>query len=59
MPLHKIYMSLYDFAFLISCILCRVDHDSTKHEFCSCNTKLSLGLCDIFINKFSLFSFTE
>ena len=53
MPLHKIHTSLYDFAFLISCIFCRVDHDSTKQEFCSCNMKLRLGLgsCDVFIIK--------
>ncbi|KAL4610801.1 hypothetical protein ACB092_08G078200 [Castanea dentata] len=29
----------------------RVDHDLTKPEFCSCNKKLSQGLCDISINK--------
>ena len=55
MPLHKIHTSssLYDFAFLISCIFCRVDHDSTKQEFCSCNMKLrpGLGSCDVFIIK--------
>ncbi|KAM3692137.1 hypothetical protein ACJW31_08G066000 [Castanea mollissima] len=29
----------------------RVDHDLTKPEFCSCNEKLSQGLCDISIIK--------
>ncbi|XP_062172135.1 helicase protein MOM1 [Alnus glutinosa] len=29
----------------------RVDHDSTKQEFCSCNTKLSQESCDTSINK--------
>ncbi|XP_059430737.1 helicase protein MOM1 isoform X2 [Corylus avellana] len=29
----------------------RVDHDSTKQEFCSCNTQLSEESCDTSINK--------
>lgn len=59
MPFLKIYTSLYVFAFHLSCMFCRVDHDSTKPEFCSCNKKLSQGLRDISINKVGLFSFTE
>ena len=43
----------------LSCMFRRVDHDSTKPEFCSCNKKLSQGLRDISINKVGLFSFTE
>jgi hypothetical protein len=52
-------ISLPVFAFLMFYIFCRVDHDSTKQEFCSCNTQLSEESCDTSINKVGFFYFQD
>jgi hypothetical protein len=40
-------------------IFCRVDHDSTKQEFCYCDTKSSQESCDTSINKVGFFYLQE